>query len=111
MGRKYRKRKSRYADFIAITEKTPWYISLAVTLVVFSLLYFVLPNYLLNRDSSILVEGFLTRRIYYFKLLGFVFAIIGIYFTIRSYFFSKKSTSLEKYIVRAVSKLLGKELM
>ena len=122
MGRRYRRKRNKgitsvVKDVVHISSQLPWWGALLAGLISYIFLAFVLVGYFeanitVSKDRSVfpIVEARLGKLIRISEWVGIACGLVGIFFSIRNYFFQNKATRTEKRIVTIISKILGRGL-
>lgn len=121
MGRRYRKKNnsitSVVGDVVHFAAKLPWWSALLTGFVFYLVIAVLLGGYIesliaAQQGSKIypLVEARLGRMVRVFDWVGIACVLVGIFFSVRNYFFRRRAGRTEKGAVTLLSKLFGREL-
>ena len=124
MGRRRynrRRRGSRASSIIRdvtdIAGALPWWGALLFGIFFFLLLYFLIPGWLqahlaANESSNLkqAFEALYARRIHWFQWIGISGGLVGAYFAVRNYFYQNNVGYNEKWIVRFLARIFGRNL-
>ncbi|QEQ96924.1 hypothetical protein [Neptunomonas concharum] len=120
MGRRYRRgsaASSIVSDTVYMSSRLPWWGALIFGLAGFILFYFIVPAWLESKliaqePSSFypMLEAIFGRRIHWFEWLGTACGLVGLFFGVRNYFWSKEAGYKERGAVALLSKIFGRDL-
>jgi len=102
---------------VAIAAQLPWWGAFALGVITFGLFYFGVPWWLDQQLSAQegsrmypVLEPLFERRFRLFQWIGIASGLVGLFFTIRNYFYARHASSTEQRWVAFLSRLLGRRL-
>ncbi len=121
--RRYRRRRRGSAassilrDTTDIASALPWWGTLIFGVILFLIFYFGVPIWLeyqlaASENSRLkpALDALFSRRIHWFQWIAYACLFICSFFSFRNYFFKKSAGYEEKWFVRLVSRLLGRNI-
>ncbi|PTN09700.1 hypothetical protein C8R11_12240 [Nitrosomonas aestuarii] len=121
MGYKRRYRRSSasavVSDMAYIGSKVSWQRALLLGTISFGLFYFALPasiESLLNeRQNSTfypILEAVLARRVHWLQWIGIACGLVGLFFSLRNYYFVNTAGRNERSLAAFIAKLFGRSI-
>jgi predicted MFS family arabinose efflux permease len=122
MGRRYYRRRSRNSagalirDSVQMGNRLPWWGAALMGLLLFLVFYWLLPLWLQSllestgKDNPLItmLQQVFERRIHWVEYLGIVFGLIGLFFTIKNYFFTFRITKHGEAGVGFFARIFGR---
>lgn len=120
MARRYKRKPHSsqiISDSIYVSSRIPWWGALILGLTTFTFFYFIVPAWVMSsineqpsKPITEAIKAVLMRRIHWLEYLGIVCGIIGMFFTIRSYFISTYAGCGERSVVNILSRIVGRNI-
>jgi len=121
MSRRYRRRKSAASSILSDTayigSRLPWWGALLFGLATFLAFYYFVPEYLQNKlsersESNVFpaLEIMFGRRIHWFQWVGIACGLLGCFFAVRNYFFTRQAGRKERGIASLVARLVSRNV-
>lgn len=115
--RRSRRASSVVSDVAYIGSRVGWQGALLLGVVSFGLFYFVLPAWIgslmAERQNSTLypmLEAVFERRVHWLQWIGIACGLVGLFFSLRNYYYGNTAGRDERILVSLLAKLLGRSI-
>jgi|GEM_PF-507144 len=121
MGRRYRRRNKNSAgalirDSVVVGNRLPWWGAAIMGAVLFIIFYWIFPAWLENwfeshssqSPASNALRQVLEYRIHWVEYLGIVLGLVGAFFAVKNYYFSRPLSRGGQAGVGIIARILGR---